>query len=175
VGYFDGMTDALFKKQADGGVVFYPWGAMGNGYLVTQPQKASRLRAFVRGFYVITGPLFILLGTLLRGRALWVIAPLFVIFTAWYAMKTRQMLAGVPRCTERFSIKEGYARTAASSSAQTLRLRRFFFACLLVAVMGILLMLVAHTRERLVTGAIATVLSAAAAAVFGYMLTTRRS
>lgn len=172
MGYFDGLTDALFKNKPDGSVVFYPWGALGKGYVVTPPQRATQLRSFVRRYYQLTVPLFILMGIVLKGKALWIAVPVLGILLPWYAVRTRQLLASMPRSAERFSISEGYARSAASMSVGTLR--SFYSACVLVAIMGLVLMLIAHTRERQITGAIAVAGSGIVALLFRYMLSTRR-
>ena len=34
MGYFDGLTDGVFKTDSEGKFLFYPWGVPGKGYIL---------------------------------------------------------------------------------------------------------------------------------------------
>ena len=53
MGYFDALTKASFKPDADGNTVFFPYGAWGKGRLIADADSAEQLKKFVGRFIVI--------------------------------------------------------------------------------------------------------------------------
>jgi hypothetical protein len=130
MGYFDGLTEASFKTDQNGNTVFYPWGVLGKGHVLTDPAKAQQLRAFVRLYYQVTLPVVIILSIL----RIWLLLGLAVVgLTAWFLVRTRQLTAGAPVSGERLSMKESYRNSAARHSKPMLWA---LLACSLLFVVG---------------------------------------
>ena len=131
-GLADGAADVAFRKKSDGrGLVFYPWGAMGNGYIVT-PSKESQLRAFLRIYMRISASLFFLaafLGVVFAGvllsatTVLLAIPVLLVIIILGYAAIMPYVIADMPCSTEKRSFAEEYKYVQSSGkiTPETLR------------------------------------------------------
>lgn len=47
MGYFNGLVSGLFKLDKAGRVVFYPWGVLGKGYIITEKPVADGILRFV--------------------------------------------------------------------------------------------------------------------------------
>lgn len=62
MGYFDGLTNAIFKPDADGNTVFFPYGAWGKGRLIADADSAEQLKKFIGRFYMIALGCTITLG-----------------------------------------------------------------------------------------------------------------
>ena len=46
MGYFDALAEGVFKKNALGNTVFYPWGVLGSGFVVPTDEDRGRIHAF---------------------------------------------------------------------------------------------------------------------------------
>jgi hypothetical protein len=110
--YWRGIEDAAFKP-ADGGFLFYPYGALARGYVVT-PEKKAELAAHLRRFYLVsTIALFVLIvvQAILNPiygyfTGLFAVIPLILLLFVYFHLGLRARLAGVPRTAERLSFAE---------------------------------------------------------------------
>lgn len=170
MGYFDGLTDAIFKKDHDGNTVFYPWGILGKGRVLADPAQAERVRSFVRNYYLVTLPTVIVLG-IFRSVPLLVVAALVLI--GWFVIRCRSLLAGAPCSSERLTLKEGYKNSANSHSRLTLWV--LLMTSILFVVVGLLIALTAHSLAHVLLGLGNVVLFGACSVVFGYMLKVRNA
>lgn len=170
MGYFDGLTDAIFKKDKDGNAVFYPWGIFGKGRVLADPAKADQLRSFVRNYYLLTLPTLIVLGIL---RSMPWLVGVGLLLILWFLIRSRALLAGTPYSDERLTLKEGYKNSAASHNRLTLWV--LFISSILFVLVGILLALKAHTLVHALFGLGTTVFFGACGAAIGYMLKVKHA
>ena len=62
MGYFNGMAAGLFKRDKAGQVIFYPWGVLSKGYIITAKSAADDIRKFVVTFYQVAYPVSLSIG-----------------------------------------------------------------------------------------------------------------
>lgn len=165
MGYFAGITDAIFKKDGNGNVVFYPWGVFGRGRVFSDPVKAGQIRRFVYLYYVVSLPTAIVL-TVLHAWLLLVIS--WLLLLAWYIIQSRTLLAGTPFSDERLGVKEAYFNSSASHNRVTLWF--VFLSSVLFVAAGVWITASAHSTSQVLLGLGAIVLFGAAGAAIGYML-----
>jgi hypothetical protein len=101
MGLFDGMIGSAFGLNDDGRPVFYPYGPVGRGYVVTR-EAAEKLRTFLRIYYwlVLVGAIFA--GTVLTrfgSRGVVGLLVLILVMLLGYEIRLRQLLRGAPRAT----------------------------------------------------------------------------
>jgi hypothetical protein len=116
--FWKGMEDISFKRTEQG-MLFFPYGALGSGYVVDE--QSEKLRAFIRRFYFLaTILLFVgILGT-------WLIAlPSLVPLVIYYYVGIRRQLAGAPISGERLGFGEAY-----ENAARTMSMGRLMFVML---------------------------------------------
>ena len=65
MGYFDGLTDGIFKTDSEGRFLFYPWGVLGKGYVLPDDSKKQEVRQFVSLWYKVSLPAIIVVGMLI--------------------------------------------------------------------------------------------------------------
>ncbi len=41
------MTNSLFKEDADGNIIFYPWGILGKGFIIENQSLEYKIRRFI--------------------------------------------------------------------------------------------------------------------------------
>ena len=57
--YLDALVNSLFKKSESGELLFYPWGIIGKGYVVSSASEQSRIRSALKVYYVV---MFVAMG-----------------------------------------------------------------------------------------------------------------
>lgn len=88
MGYFNGLVNASFKKGELGRTVFYPYGMLGYGYILSQDSE-RRIKSFLKRFAIICLPIAILVGTLFKLYGI----VLLIIFIPIYSFRIRNLLA----------------------------------------------------------------------------------
>ena len=63
MGYFDALTSSAFKTTEDGRRLFFPWGVLGRGYVLSQSQY-ERLQKQVRIYTIVALALIIAMSAL---------------------------------------------------------------------------------------------------------------
>ena len=117
MGYFDGLTDASFKKGLNGQVVFYPWGTLGHGYEIPNDDTYHTIRAFVKRYLVVAIPLVILVGIAVGWLySFLTLVPLYV----FYLLRIREFTQGLIKSGESLTLAESYRTQARSHSLVTL-------------------------------------------------------
>jgi len=173
MGYFDGLTAASFKKDAEGRELFFIWGRLGKGRVIPSEDEAAAVRRYLKNYYicVFVGivPMVWLSGhNAFSARWLAVLGIVMVIgiiglIPLW--LKTRDW----PLAGERLTYRESMSASARAHGAISLSI---LIVLCLVMVAGSLFVLL-YTEGTLVGGA-GVVLFGAALAVFVYMLWARR-
>ncbi|MBT0568955.1 hypothetical protein KIK84_01325 [Curvibacter sp. CHRR-16] len=161
MGYFDGLTNASFKKDKNGTTVFFPWGIFGKGRVLADEVAEAKVRAFVHRFYKVSVPTSIGVGVLFG----WAWAFLLVaIFYGWYYAGTKPLISGCSYSDDKLTLKEVYSNSAEGHSKVTLWL--LFVGSVLLVLMGVFV----ATTGAMILGLLAAAVFGATATAFGYML-----
>lgn len=170
MGYFDGLVEAAFKKDAAGRTVFYPWGVMARGRVVRDAEQEAELRLFLRRYYQA-----VLFGCIALGvmRAFTLLFLFAVFGTLYFIARYRGMLGSAPISDDRMSLGEAYRNSASKHSLWMLWMLLGF--SLLAVAMGVWVLLRARTGLHLAYGAFFVVLFGACSAAFAYMIRSRRA
>ena len=122
--FWNGIEDASFKKT-DGGFVFYPWGPMGAGYLVSEGKKAEIVEVLQRYYWIAT--ILIVVAIAMVSVSLPLALPLalaaMVALLFYYGFKISDLTGGLPRSSERLTFGESQR-----ASANTMSYGRLYFA-----------------------------------------------
>lgn len=167
MGYFDGLSDAIFKTDAKGRSIFYPWGVLGKGYILSNEPRKQQIRRFIKFYYMVSLPSIIAVGILLG----WIISvALLPIFFFWYFFATARLLRGLPVAGGRLSLSESYQSSAQAYAITYLWFMLIFF-CITFVLAGIDLLLF-HKASRFL-GLTVMICCGAGSCVFGYMIKIR--
>ncbi len=131
----DKLSSGYFQKAVDGRTLFYPWGALGPGYVVASGEDEARLRRHISIYLSAMLGSLLVLGMLKRyvmGAFVGVAAVVF-----YYAWSRYFLTRGLQRTDERMRLREAMMAQAMSYSWPVLwALERMFLAfagtCLLV-------------------------------------------
>jgi hypothetical protein len=174
MGYFDGMTNAVFKTDRNGNTVFYPWGVFTRGWILTDPARIAAARHFLRRWYQVSicGAPLVTMAIIPQWIPLPITAALvvacLVIGTGWFVVKTRKLTAGAERSDERLWFRDSLANIATGLSRPTIWIL-YGVSCL--GVMGGLWMAVnMGSRVSAWPGVLVAATFAAGACMYGYML-----
>jgi hypothetical protein len=112
--FFEGLTSAWIKRRADGKAVFFPYGKLGSGYVLSRESEV-RIRKLLRIECMVSLPIVVLSGTLFGPYAL-VLLP---ILCASYITKVRRLLAKEERTNETMGWEEVRRNMASSMGVPT--------------------------------------------------------
>ncbi len=115
MGYFEGLTNASFKKNSDGTSIFYPWGIFGRGLVIPDDQGEERLRSFLTRYCKVSLPSLITVGIL--GGWVWA-ALLLPICGAWFYLGIKTLVSEYAYSKDKITIKESCAGSAAEAAAE---------------------------------------------------------
>lgn len=159
--YFDGLTEASFKKNNEGQTLYYPWGVLGRGYLVTDIEKENQLRKFTKMNYVIILPIVVITQILFGIIPNLVILPIYMIV---FVVLLKKFTAGLPTVTEKLKVGEAYRNSASRHNLFTLIILEI--AALLFALAGLLFII---EGRNVLLGVFAVVLFGFTAAAIAFM------
>src|SRR5262245_2972311 len=114
MGYFDGLTNASFRKDAQGRDLFYPHGVFGKGRIIPDAQTAARLRASMKRFYIVLFVAFLPLIVIANVMHLPILY-LVIFALAVMALSVAHMLKlaqGLPYSDERLTYRESLQNSA---------------------------------------------------------------
>ncbi|MCK4946105.1 MAG: hypothetical protein KAS59_07570 [Alphaproteobacteria bacterium] len=117
MGYFDGLTEASFKKDASGKTLFYPWGTFGSGFIIESEERHTKLRAFLKRMYMILFPAIIIIQITF---GFWLNLLLLPVYFVWYFYTVKNIIKDLPKTTEKLSAREAYKNSAKSHNLVTL-------------------------------------------------------
>ena len=123
MGYFDGLTDAAFKKSTSGNNLFYPWGLFGSGVVIESEETHTEIRKFLKKVSMVT--LFAVI-TIQVTVGFWLNVALLPIFGIWYHFTIKKITKDLPRTTEKLRFSESYKNSAKSHNLATLILLEVF-------------------------------------------------
>lgn len=82
---------SLFKKTYDGKASFHPWGGFGQGYVLPDETRKSKIMQFLKTFSIIT--VIALVIGILSGLELFIV--ILVIAAIWYWAHTSSLVKGL--------------------------------------------------------------------------------
>src|ERR1700681_2027229 len=143
--YFDGLTDAKFKTDAEGRLLFYPWGILGKGYVLPDESRKQQVRRFVRLSYIVFWP--VMIGTMIFIGWIFSFVVLFFLFL-WYYFETSRFLEGLSATGEKLSLSESYKNSAKSHNMATLWILLIFSVLFVLSGFAILV----HNKDAWFVG-----------------------
>jgi len=169
MGYFQGLTNASFKKNSEGNSTFYPWGIFGRGLVIPDGHTEKRLRSFITSCYKVFLPSLIAVGII--GGWMWA-ALLLPIFASWFYLGIKPLISECAYSVDKLTIKESCAGSAAGHNRSTLWL--FLTSSGLFVLAGVWMANKAESLDRLIVGILCAVFFGACCVAFGYMLAVKR-
>lgn len=110
MGYFEGLADASFKTDVRGRHIFYPWGILGKGYVLPDPETYRAQRRFFIKMYMVVLPA-IIVSTMLNFMLCILLALGHMV---WYFLYVRKITRYWPVSDEKLKASEAYANSARS-------------------------------------------------------------
>lgn len=116
MGYLDRMADRAFKKSKDGEWIYYPWGILGSGYIVSDEEKHEKARKFIRRQYEILMLAIIVCPFLQHDlgmqRFIIVAVCCIAIYQLWYYFFVKRQVRGLVRSDDKLLFREVFKDTA---------------------------------------------------------------
>lgn len=162
-GYLHALTSGYFKTARDGRKLFYPWGAMGRGYVIPSHEHYDGLHRRIMIYQIVS--LVTIVGAVAAKLylAAFVLAGLSMVFyRAWMSY----LLRGLEPSEERLSMQESMAVQARAHGALGLWLLEI--VALMFVATGFVMLVVAPDKRLVALGSI--VFFGACAAAFAHML-----
>jgi hypothetical protein len=170
MGYFDGLTNASFKTDAQGITLFYKWGVLGKGYIIPSADKKNEIHKFLKLYYMVSLPIIIGVGAFIN----WLLAALLVIpFFIWFQIKISSLTKGLTISHEKLTLKESYTNSAKGHNKTTLWLLLVF--SILMSLGGLFILLIARDFKGQMLGAGCVIMFGACSAAFIYMLKMKQT
>ncbi|MDT7519216.1 hypothetical protein RAE19_10910 [Rhodoferax sp. TBRC 17660] len=170
MGYFQGLTNASFKKDQKGNTVFFPWGVLGRGRVIPDEPTETKVRAFLSRYYKVSLPTMIVVGVVVGWAWSFLLIP---IFGAWFYFGSKSLVSEYPYSEDKLTLKEGYTSSAAGHNKVTLWL--LFTCSTLFVLAGIFIASVATSPSQIVMGLFTAIFFGACSAAIGYMLKMKRN
>ena len=108
MGYFDAVSGVVFKKDATGRALFYPWGARGSGFVIESDAQQIKFRRFCKMQSIISLMTIVIVQSVV---GFWLNLVLLPIYFAWYYFTVKKMTQGLVPAGERLTV----AQTSTSS------------------------------------------------------------
>lgn len=167
MGYFAGMVEACFKRDAQGRAIYFPGGIFSKGRIIPDENKVKELKTRINRTYMIMLPAIIALGAIAYSISFPIFLILMGLLTFGFNLYLRSLASGFEISTERFSIVEAYTNQARALG------RGWLIAlvgmCAVVVVFG-LIMAILEPAMLFWTGVSNVVLFGALAALFLFQL-----
>jgi hypothetical protein len=106
---FGGLSKAMFKKDAAGNHVFFPWGIFAAGVIVNTEEKRATIQGFLSIYYGVGLPI-IAATTILKSY--WFAGAVVCGMMLVYVLFVRLTLRDLPRSKERMTLLESYRNSA---------------------------------------------------------------
>jgi hypothetical protein len=162
MGYFDGLTDASFKKDSQGRDLFFPWGVLGSGYILQTAEQKEKFRKFFKKMYLVVFATIIVVQSVFTA---WYNVALLPVFYLWFHFSIKKMTKGLERSTEKLKTSEAYKNSAKSHSLTTLILLEI--AALIFVAGGAFII---NKGEKPIIGYFSIVFFGFCAIAIGYMI-----
>jgi hypothetical protein len=170
MGYFEGLTNASFKKDQEGKTIFFPWGVLGKGRILPDEPTETRVRAFLSRYYKVSLPTVIGVGVIVGWAWSFLLIP---IFGAWFYFGSKSLVSHCPYSEDKLTLKEGYTNSAAGHNKVTLWV--LFSSSVLFLLAGIFIASVATSTSQMAMGLLSAIFFGACSVAIGYMLKVKRN
>ncbi len=167
MGYFDGLTDAVFKKDAQGRALFFPFGVLAKGRVVPDEATKQRLRNLLKRYYQVSFTALLLVGILVGW--IWATAVVLISLIPFYAILLKK-LSGFQIADSSLSISEAYQNSARSHNKFTLWV--LFTSSVVFVLLGLAMTIFASGWDRLI-GCLCTFFFGLCSWALGYMIRVR--
>ncbi len=117
MGYFDGLTDASFKKDSQGKDLFFPWGILGSGYVLESEEQKEKFRKFFKTMYLTVFLTIFIIQIIFTA---WINILLLPAFYIWFHLTIKKMTKGLQKSNEKLKTYEAYQNSAKSHNLITL-------------------------------------------------------
>lgn len=165
MGYFDGLADAIFKKDTEQKTVFYPWGVLGSGLIIENEEQKKRVRSIIKRMYIIMLPTIIILQLTV---GLWANAALLPLYLIWYFLWAKKLSKTLNKSEEKLKLSEAYRNSAKSHNLAMLLVLEL--ACFTFLGLAVLLIM----KNGLVwQGVVSIVLFGLSSIAIGYMIVVK--
>ena len=112
MGYFDGMVETCFKRDAQGRAIYFPGGIFSKGRIVPDENRVMELKARLNRAYVIMLPLTIVLGAVAYSKSLPIFLILMGLLTLGFNFYLRSLASGFEISNEKLGLVKAYANQA---------------------------------------------------------------
>ena len=169
MGYFEGLTNGLFKKDQKDNTVFFPWGVLGKGRILPNESAEVKVRAFVSLYYKVSLPTIIGVSVIFGGTATFLLVPIFL---AWSYFGLKSLISKYPYSEEKLTIKDSYRNSA--SGHQKGMLWVLFICSMLFVVTGLFLATVATAFSPKAIGVLLAIIFGMCSAALWFMIKVKR-
>jgi hypothetical protein len=111
MGFFDGLTDASFKKGANNENLFFPNGIFGSGYVLKDDAHKNRIQHTMNKGFMVMFSLFIIQAIFVN----WIAYPLIAVFVVWHFYWVRMVTKKLPKSSEKLKYSECLYSSAKST------------------------------------------------------------
>ena len=168
MGYFDGLTDGIFKTDSEGRFLFYPWGVLGKGYVLPDDSKKQEVRQFVSLWYKVSLPAIIVVGAGIG----WIFTlGLLPLLLPWYFFTMARLLRGLATTSTRLTLRESYTNSAKSHTTGSLR---FLLALSILFVLAGLVIVLLNKGDWII-GLASILFFGLCAIAIGYMMKLKKT
>ncbi|MCW8916287.1 MAG: hypothetical protein OQK24_10615 [Magnetovibrio sp.] len=172
MGYFDGLTDAAFKKNDRGDTVFYPWGIFGNGYILDSEETGKSIKSTLKRLYIIVFSIFFIILFLQSFAGIFlhlsILISLPIIYLGWHVVTIKRITSGLATTKEKLRFSESLSNSAKSHNLLTLYL--LLIASLVLSASGFLML----SAGDIVWGAFTMLLFGYGVIVIGKMIRVKK-
>lgn len=130
MGYFNALTNSWFKKAENGRIIFYPYGRLGHGYIISIEDE-FKIKRFLNRYNIISFTI-IITSVILFGIYSFV---LLIFFIPFYSIKINRTLLNAKKTEEKMKLGEALKNVSASMGIPTCIF--IFILCLLMTGMSI--------------------------------------
>jgi hypothetical protein len=143
-GYFNALTSTSFMITEDGRKLFFPWGAMGRGYVIPSDEQYRRLHRQITIYQLVALVAIVVAASVQQFIGGLVIGTLlFALYAAW----VRHLVRGLPPSAEQLTRQESMITQARMHGAVGLWLMEI---CALAFVAAGVAMFILEPDKRLV-------------------------
>ena len=162
MGFFDGLTNSLFKKDSLGRHLFYPWGVSGKGFVLETNADYSRIFKNIKLINILTFPLAIFTIVFIEVKFSLFFLFLYIIL---YHLYSKKLTKNLSITSEKMSLADTLQNMA--NSFHLCLLIFFGIASLLFVIAGAYLV---YMNESVVVGGIGIVFFSLCVVTYIYMI-----
>lgn len=169
VGIFDGFSNAGFKKDSNGVVVYFPWGVFGKGRELPDKETEARIRKFNHRYFQSMFTLTLL--TYLLFEEWYLLIPFLMVIVHYVGMK--RLIADLSYSKEKLTLGDSFRGSADGHSLALLWLLFISSVCFLLISISMLLSFTGKGPSYM--GLLVLTLSGTGVIMFGLMIRRKKA